>query len=330
MIRLYWVGEDETASTRFFREASTCRPRATSIPRTSISSAPASAGISSGALEHIYFQEKEVLCRHLFKVVEEKVEAYTRPNSGTDRHDRAGKPAATGEKIWTSDLQARSRSSPAATANIGRGIALELAREGMKAVGVGRDAEAGASLVAQAKERGAAPTRCSCQADLLDRASPARIVAEAEKLGDRRRADQQPRRQCRPGLLRRFRSRPVGRRHRPQFRRAAAHDPAGAARAWSRGSAARSSTSAPPPASRRLHAAGLFGDEGRGARLHPGARQGSRPARYPGQRHRALTRTFSTAPDGYSKGSRFHPDSNFFTEAIPQTRTKSTVRSASG
>ena len=53
----------------------------------------------------------------------------------------------------------------------------------MKVVGVGRDADAGASLVAQAKERGA-PEAVFVQADLLDRASPARIVAEAEKLGD--------------------------------------------------------------------------------------------------------------------------------------------------
>ena len=71
----------------------------------------------------------------------------------------------------------------AATANIGRGIALELAREGMKVVGVGRDADAGASLVAEAKLRGAADA-VFVQADLIDRASPARIVAEAEKLGD--------------------------------------------------------------------------------------------------------------------------------------------------
>ena len=33
-------------------------------------------GISSGALEHVHFQEKEVLCRHLIKVVEDTVVAY--------------------------------------------------------------------------------------------------------------------------------------------------------------------------------------------------------------------------------------------------------------
>ena len=33
-------------------------------------------GISSGAIEHIHFQEKEVLCRHLIEVVVEKVAEY--------------------------------------------------------------------------------------------------------------------------------------------------------------------------------------------------------------------------------------------------------------
>lgn len=32
-------------------------------------------GLSSGALEHIHFMEKEILCRHLIKVVEETVDA---------------------------------------------------------------------------------------------------------------------------------------------------------------------------------------------------------------------------------------------------------------
>ncbi|MDE8651036.1 SDR family NAD(P)-dependent oxidoreductase [Novosphingobium album (ex Liu et al. 2023)] len=70
----------------------------------------------------------------------------------------------------------------AATANIGRAIALELAQEGARLVAVGRDAEAGARLVATAKERGAAEA-IFVAADLIDPASPARIVAEASKLG---------------------------------------------------------------------------------------------------------------------------------------------------
>lgn len=70
----------------------------------------------------------------------------------------------------------------AATANIGRGIALEFAAEGAKVVIVGRDADAGAGVVAAAKERGA-QAAVFVQADLLDHASPGRILAEAEKLG---------------------------------------------------------------------------------------------------------------------------------------------------
>lgn len=69
-----------------------------------------------------------------------------------------------------------------ATANIGRGIALELASEGAAVIGVGRDADAGARLVAEAKHRGAADA-LFVAADLLDHAAPARILAEAERLG---------------------------------------------------------------------------------------------------------------------------------------------------
>lgn len=69
-----------------------------------------------------------------------------------------------------------------ATANIGRAIALELAREGVKLVAVGRDAEAGARLVEAARAAGAADA-VFVAANLLDKAAPAQILAEAEKLG---------------------------------------------------------------------------------------------------------------------------------------------------
>jgi len=55
----------------------------------------------------------------------------------------------------------------AATANIGRAIALEMAREGVKLLAVGRDAEAGARVVAEAKARGAADARFLA-ADILE------------------------------------------------------------------------------------------------------------------------------------------------------------------
>ncbi len=70
----------------------------------------------------------------------------------------------------------------AATANIGRGIALELAAEGVQLVAVGRDEEAGSKLGELAREKGAGGF-AFVQADLTDKGSPARILAEAEKLG---------------------------------------------------------------------------------------------------------------------------------------------------
>jgi len=69
-----------------------------------------------------------------------------------------------------------------ATANIGRGIALELAAEGVALVAVGRDLEAGARLVEQAKAAGAHEA-IFVAADLLDPASPDRILTAALALG---------------------------------------------------------------------------------------------------------------------------------------------------
>lgn len=69
-----------------------------------------------------------------------------------------------------------------ATANIGRGIALELAANGAKVVVVGRDAQAGAAVVDKAKAVGATDA-VFVQADMLDHASPAKILAAAEQLG---------------------------------------------------------------------------------------------------------------------------------------------------
>src|SRR5438094_657504 len=65
-----------------------------------------------------------------------------------------------------------------ATANIGRGIALDFAAEGAKVVAVGRDEDAGARVVEEAKRRGA-QAAVFVRADLLDPESPARILAVA-------------------------------------------------------------------------------------------------------------------------------------------------------
>ena len=69
-----------------------------------------------------------------------------------------------------------------ATANIGRAIALDFAADGAVVIAVGRDREAGERVVAEARSRGAAQA-VFVQADMLDTASPARILAEAETFG---------------------------------------------------------------------------------------------------------------------------------------------------
>lgn len=75
VIRLYWVGDDNTASVRYAREAAMATTRDIHSEDVAVIEA-GQRGLSSGAIEHIHFMEKEILCRHLIKVVEEKVEAY--------------------------------------------------------------------------------------------------------------------------------------------------------------------------------------------------------------------------------------------------------------
>ena len=75
VIRLYWVGDDETASVRYAREAIMATTRDVHSEDIAVIEA-GQRGLSSGAIQHIHFMEKEVLCRHLIKVVEEKVENY--------------------------------------------------------------------------------------------------------------------------------------------------------------------------------------------------------------------------------------------------------------
>lgn len=69
-----------------------------------------------------------------------------------------------------------------ATANIGRAIAIELAREGAVTVIVGRDSEAGAQLVQDCLQAGAPEARFVA-ADLSEAEAPARILEAAEALG---------------------------------------------------------------------------------------------------------------------------------------------------
>lgn len=75
VIRLYWIGEDETPGVRFAREFTMATTRDVHAEDVSVIQA-GQRGLSSGALEHIHFMEKEILCRHLITVVTAEVEAY--------------------------------------------------------------------------------------------------------------------------------------------------------------------------------------------------------------------------------------------------------------
>lgn len=75
VIRLYWIGEDETPSERFAREYFMATARDVhSEDRAVIERGH--RGLSSGALKHIHFQVQESLCRHLYNMVDARVRAF--------------------------------------------------------------------------------------------------------------------------------------------------------------------------------------------------------------------------------------------------------------
>jgi phenylpropionate dioxygenase-like ring-hydroxylating dioxygenase large terminal subunit len=75
VIRLYWVGDDQTAGTRYAREYAMATARDIHAEDISVIEA-GQRGLSSGALKHIHFQQQEVLCRHLYLMVDKAIEEY--------------------------------------------------------------------------------------------------------------------------------------------------------------------------------------------------------------------------------------------------------------
>ena len=80
VVRIYWVGEDADASERFAREYVLATLRDIHAEDVSMIEA-GQRGLSSGVLKHIHFQSMEVLCRHLFVTVDERVSAYAREHA---------------------------------------------------------------------------------------------------------------------------------------------------------------------------------------------------------------------------------------------------------
>ncbi|OAN59348.1 hypothetical protein A7Q26_00665 [Sphingobium sp. TCM1] len=75
VIRIYWVGDDSSASERFAREHAMATARDIHAEDRAVIEA-GQRGLSSGALTHIHFQTQEALCRHLYNGVRDAVEAW--------------------------------------------------------------------------------------------------------------------------------------------------------------------------------------------------------------------------------------------------------------
>ncbi len=75
IVRIYWVGDDANASMRFAREFGVISMIDVLAEDRNIVE-EGQAGLSSGALEHIHFQHHEAMCRHLYKGVNDMVEAH--------------------------------------------------------------------------------------------------------------------------------------------------------------------------------------------------------------------------------------------------------------
>jgi phenylpropionate dioxygenase-like ring-hydroxylating dioxygenase large terminal subunit len=75
VVRMYWIGADGSASQRFAREYALLTALDVHAEDRAVIEA-GQRGLSSGALQQIHFQSQEVLCRHLYHVVNERVEQY--------------------------------------------------------------------------------------------------------------------------------------------------------------------------------------------------------------------------------------------------------------
>ncbi|MEG3143640.1 aromatic ring-hydroxylating dioxygenase subunit alpha [Sphingomonas sp. RT2P30] len=83
VIRLYWKGEDDSASRRYVREYAMASARDIHAEDRAVIEA-GQRGLNSGALSHIHFQSQEALCRHLFNAVDERVRAYQQERAECD------------------------------------------------------------------------------------------------------------------------------------------------------------------------------------------------------------------------------------------------------
>lgn len=82
VVRMYWVGDDQSASQRLAREYSLAQLRDIHCEDIAMIERGQN-GLSSGALSHIHFQGMEALCRHLFNEVDRRVQDHARETGVT-------------------------------------------------------------------------------------------------------------------------------------------------------------------------------------------------------------------------------------------------------
>lgn len=75
VIRIYWIGDDESASQRYVREYTLATVRDIHAEDVDVIRR-GQKGLNSGALKHMHFQALEGLCRHLYLNVSKMVEDY--------------------------------------------------------------------------------------------------------------------------------------------------------------------------------------------------------------------------------------------------------------
>jgi phenylpropionate dioxygenase-like ring-hydroxylating dioxygenase large terminal subunit len=75
VIRMYWVGEDDSATKRYTREYTVCSIHDVHVEDVNIIRR-AQKGLLSGAMKHVHFMNMEGLCRHLYQQVVARVEAW--------------------------------------------------------------------------------------------------------------------------------------------------------------------------------------------------------------------------------------------------------------
>jgi hypothetical protein len=81
VFRFYWNGEDRTATEQLVREFSLAFAREIHTEDVEPLIA-AQRGLDSGALQHVHFQDQEVMCRHLYLSVENMVRDYLAEREG--------------------------------------------------------------------------------------------------------------------------------------------------------------------------------------------------------------------------------------------------------